>query len=57
MDWDTFWAWIWRWISRPVSRSAGSCAASQALTVLWQALRKHGGRRVAIEDPGWRWQR
>jgi GntR family transcriptional regulator/MocR family aminotransferase len=25
--------------------------------VLWQALRKHGGRRVAIEDPGWRWQR
>ncbi len=33
------------------------CAASQALTVLWHALRKHGGRRVAIEDPGWRWQR
>jgi GntR family transcriptional regulator/MocR family aminotransferase len=33
------------------------CAASQALTVLWQALRKQGGRRVAIEDPGWRWQR
>ncbi len=33
------------------------CAASQALTVLWHVLRKHGGRRVAIEDPGWRWQR
>ena len=33
------------------------CAASQALTVLWHALRQHGGRRVAIEDPGWRWQR
>jgi GntR family transcriptional regulator/MocR family aminotransferase len=33
------------------------CAASQALTVLWQALRKQGGRRVAVEDPGWRWQR
>jgi GntR family transcriptional regulator/MocR family aminotransferase len=33
------------------------CAASQALTVLWQALRTHGGRRVAVEDPGWRWQR
>jgi GntR family transcriptional regulator / MocR family aminotransferase len=33
------------------------CAASQALTVLWQALRRHGGRRVAVEDPGWRWQR
>ena len=33
------------------------CAASQALTVLWHALRHQGGRRVAIEDPGWRWQR
>jgi GntR family transcriptional regulator/MocR family aminotransferase len=33
------------------------CAASQALTVLWQALRQQGGRRVAVEDPGWRWQR
>ena len=33
------------------------CAGSHALDVLWQALRKHGGRRVAIEDPGWRWQR
>jgi len=32
------------------------CAASQALTVLWQALRNQGGRRVAVEDPGWRWQ-
>jgi GntR family transcriptional regulator/MocR family aminotransferase len=33
------------------------CAASQALTVLWRVLRERGGRRVAIEDPGWRWQR
>jgi GntR family transcriptional regulator/MocR family aminotransferase len=33
------------------------CATSQALTVLWHTLRKQGGRRVAIEDPGWRWQR
>ena len=33
------------------------CAASHALDLLWQALRKRGGRRVAIEDPGWRWQR
>jgi GntR family transcriptional regulator/MocR family aminotransferase len=33
------------------------CAASQALTVLWEAVRKQGGRRVAVEDPGWRWQR
>jgi GntR family transcriptional regulator/MocR family aminotransferase len=33
------------------------CAASQALTVLWHVLRHRGGRRVAIEDPGWRWQR
>ena len=33
------------------------CAASQALTVLWHVLRQRGGRRVAVEDPGWRWQR
>jgi GntR family transcriptional regulator/MocR family aminotransferase len=33
------------------------CAASQALTVLWDVIRRRGGRRVAIEDPGWRWQR
>jgi GntR family transcriptional regulator/MocR family aminotransferase len=33
------------------------CAASQALTVLWHVLRDRGARRVAIEDPGWRWQR
>jgi GntR family transcriptional regulator/MocR family aminotransferase len=33
------------------------CAASQALTVLWHALRRTGGRRIAVEDPGWRWQR
>ncbi len=33
------------------------CAASQALTVLWHVLRARGARRVAIEDPGWRWQR
>jgi GntR family transcriptional regulator/MocR family aminotransferase len=33
------------------------CAASQALTVLWHVLRRRGGRRVAVEDPGWRWQR
>jgi GntR family transcriptional regulator/MocR family aminotransferase len=32
-------------------------AAAHALTVLWQALRRRGARRVAIEDPGWRWQR
>ena len=33
------------------------CAASQALTILWHVLRQRGARRVAIEDPGWRWQR
>jgi GntR family transcriptional regulator/MocR family aminotransferase len=33
------------------------CAASQALTVLWHVLRSRGARRVAVEDPGWRWQR
>ena len=29
----------------------------QGLHVLWRALRRHGARRVAIEDPGWRGQR
>ncbi len=33
------------------------CATSQALTVIWHVLRNRGVRRVAIEDPGWRWQR
>lgn len=33
------------------------CAASHALTVLWQVLRARGARRVAVEDPSWRWQR
>ena len=33
------------------------CAASQALTMLWHVLGRRGARRVAIEDPGWRWQR
>jgi len=33
------------------------CAASHALVTIWQALRRQGARRVAVEDPGWRWQR
>jgi GntR family transcriptional regulator/MocR family aminotransferase len=34
------------------------CAGvSHALSALWYALRGRGARRVAIEDPGWRWQR
>jgi GntR family transcriptional regulator/MocR family aminotransferase len=33
------------------------CAASHALTVLWQVLRARGARTIAVEDPGWRWQR
>jgi GntR family transcriptional regulator/MocR family aminotransferase len=32
-------------------------AAAHAMNVLWQVLRRRGARRVAIEDPGWRWQR
>jgi GntR family transcriptional regulator/MocR family aminotransferase len=32
------------------------CATSQALTVLCHVIRDRGGRRVAIEDPGWRSQ-
>jgi GntR family transcriptional regulator / MocR family aminotransferase len=33
------------------------CGASHALSVMWRALHKQGARRVAIEDPSWRWQR
>jgi GntR family transcriptional regulator / MocR family aminotransferase len=32
------------------------CSTSHALTALWHVLRNRGGRRVAVEDPGWRWQ-
>jgi GntR family transcriptional regulator/MocR family aminotransferase len=30
---------------------------SHGLSVLWRTLRRRGARRVAIEDPSWRWQR
>ena len=33
------------------------CGASHALSVVWRVLRARGARRVAIEDPSWRWQR
>jgi GntR family transcriptional regulator/MocR family aminotransferase len=33
------------------------CGVSHGLSALWHALRVRGARRVAIEDPGWRWQR
>jgi len=32
------------------------CGLSHGLTALWQVLREQGARRVAVEDPGWRWQ-
>jgi GntR family transcriptional regulator/MocR family aminotransferase len=32
------------------------CGISHGLSVLWHALREQGARRVAVEDPGWRWQ-
>jgi GntR family transcriptional regulator / MocR family aminotransferase len=32
------------------------CGLSHGLSALWQALREQGARRVAVEDPGWRWQ-
>jgi GntR family transcriptional regulator/MocR family aminotransferase len=32
------------------------CGVSHGLSILWRALRARGARRVAIEDPGWRWQ-
>jgi GntR family transcriptional regulator/MocR family aminotransferase len=33
------------------------CGASHGLSALWHALRRRGARRVAVEDPGWSWQR
>jgi GntR family transcriptional regulator/MocR family aminotransferase len=33
------------------------CGVSHGLSILWSVLRSRGARRVAIEDPGWRWQR
>ena len=32
------------------------CSTSHAMAVLWHVLRSRGARRVAIEDPGYRWQ-
>ena len=32
------------------------CSTSHAMAVLWHVLRRRGARRVAIEDPGYRWQ-
>jgi GntR family transcriptional regulator / MocR family aminotransferase len=32
------------------------CGLSHGLSTLWQPLRDQGARRVAVEDPGWRWQ-
>jgi GntR family transcriptional regulator/MocR family aminotransferase len=32
------------------------CGLSHGLSALWQALRAQGASRVAVEDPGWRWQ-
>jgi GntR family transcriptional regulator / MocR family aminotransferase len=32
------------------------CGVSHGLSALWQALRGQGAHRVAVEDPGWRWQ-
>jgi GntR family transcriptional regulator / MocR family aminotransferase len=33
------------------------CGVSHGLTALWNVLRDRGARRIAVEDPGWRWQR
>ncbi len=33
------------------------CGVSHGLSLVWAALRARGANRVAIEDPGWRWQR
>ena len=33
-----------------------SCGVSHGLLAVLAALRRRGARRVAVEDPGWRWQ-
>jgi GntR family transcriptional regulator / MocR family aminotransferase len=33
------------------------CGVSHGLGALWHTLRARGASRVAVEDPGWRWQR
>jgi len=33
-----------------------SCGVSHGLVAVLAALRRRGARRVAVEDPGWRWQ-
>ncbi len=30
---------------------------SHGFMAVWHALRRRGARRIAIEDPSWRWQR
>ena len=32
------------------------CSLAHGLSMLWHVLRERGVRRVAVEDPGWRWQ-
>jgi GntR family transcriptional regulator/MocR family aminotransferase len=32
-------------------------AASHGLSLIWRVLARAGARRIAIEDPSWRWQR
>ncbi|HEY1714239.1 MAG TPA: PLP-dependent aminotransferase family protein [Solirubrobacteraceae bacterium] len=34
-----------------------SCGVSHGLLAVLAALRRRGARRIAVEDPGWRWQR
>jgi GntR family transcriptional regulator / MocR family aminotransferase len=34
-----------------------SCGVSHGLLAVLSALRRRGARRVAVEDPAWRWQR
>ena len=39
------------------ARIVVTSGVTQALGLVWRALREHGVRRVAVEDPGWRVQR
>ena len=34
-----------------------ACSSAHAMSTLWRVLHRRGARRVAVEDPGWHWQR
>ena len=45
-----------RAVAADADRLVISCGVSHGLLAVLAALRRRGARRIAIEDPGWRWQ-